>query len=72
MTTQDKIKLYTKTLIGKRIELIYTDDEYTKITSGTQGVINFIDDTGTIFVKWDDGSTLGLIPTVDKFKIIYD
>lgn len=72
MITQDQIKLYTKTLIGKRIELIHTNDQYTKLASGTQGTINYVDSTGTIFAKWDDGSTLGLIPTVDKFKIIYD
>lgn len=72
MTTKKEIKLYTKSLIGKRIELIHTDDEYTKITPGTQGTINHIDDTGTIFASWDDGSKLGLIPTIDKFKIIYD
>lgn len=58
-------------LLGKKVELIFTDDKYTKLTSGAQGIINFIDDAGTIFVSWDDGSTLGLIPGVDRWKVLW-
>lgn len=58
--------------IGKRIRLISTNDEYTKLTSGALGTITFIDDTGTIFADWDEGSRLGLIPDVDRFEIIFD
>ena len=59
-------------LLGKRVELIYTNDEYTKLQPGTKGIINFIDDTGTVFVNWEDGSKLGLIPGVDRWKVIYE
>lgn len=58
-------------LIGKRIELIYTNDEYTKLEPHSFGTIDHIDDFGTIFVKWDSGSSLGLIPGVDKYRVIY-
>lgn len=58
--------------IGKRIRLISTNDEYTKLTSGALGTITFVDDTGTIFADWDEGSKLGLIPDVDRFEIIFD
>ena len=59
-----------KTLIGKRIKLIYCTDEFTALAPGTKGVINFVDDTGTVFVNWDNGSTLGLIPGLDKWKYL--
>ena len=42
-------------LIGKRVQLQYTNDPYTGLRQGDEGVINFIDDTGTISVKWDSG-----------------
>lgn len=61
---------YGKTLIGKRIELILCTDEFTALTPGTQGVINYVDDTGTVFINWDNGSTLGLIPEIDKWKYL--
>jgi hypothetical protein len=58
-------------LLGKRVQLIYTNDEYTNLRSGDLGTINFIDDSGTVFVNWDNGSKLGLIPGIDKWKIVY-
>jgi hypothetical protein len=59
-------------LLGKRVELIYTNDEYTRLIPGDQGIVNFIDDAGTVFVSWDNKSTLGLIPGIDKWKYIND
>jgi len=61
---------YGKTLIGKRIELILCTDEFTALTPGTQGVIQHVDDNGTVFVNWDTGSTLGLIPGIDEWKYL--
>jgi hypothetical protein len=61
---------FGKTLIGKRIELILCTDEFTPLTPGTQGLVNYVDDTGTVFVNWDNGSTLGLIPGIDKWKYV--
>jgi hypothetical protein len=58
-------------LLGKRVQLVYTDDQHTKLIPGDEGIINFIDDTGTLFVNWDNGSSLGLIPGVDRWKVIY-
>ena len=64
-------EVYNK-FIGKRIRLISTNDEYTSLKFGDLGTINFVDDTGTIFVEWDNGSNLGLLPDVDRFEIIFD
>ena len=54
--------------IGDRIRLLYTNDEFTNLESGAQGTIRFIDDLGTIHIKWDNGSRLGLIPGIDKYE----
>lgn len=58
---------YTK---GTRIELGFTNDSYTKLKCGDQGLVSFVDDTGTVFVDWDSGSKLGLIYGEDSFKIV--
>lgn len=58
------------TFAGSRIQLIKTDDQYTNLTPGSFGIIDHIDSTGTIFVKWEDGSSLGLIPGIDDFRIV--
>lgn len=55
---------------GDRIQLLYTNDEYTNLTPGDQGVVNFIDDYGTIHIDWDNGSSLGLLPDSDEWKIL--
>ena len=56
--------------IGDRIRLLHTNDEFTNLESGAQGTIRFIDDLGTIHIKWDNGSRLGLIPGIDQYERI--
>jgi hypothetical protein len=46
------------------------DDPYTTLKPGDRGSIDFFDDTGTAFVTWDNGSSLGLVYGVDHFKAI--
>ena len=47
---------------GTRVELIKMDDPYnTKLVPSCQGTVRFIDDTGTIHVSWDCGSSLGVV-----------
>jgi hypothetical protein len=36
----------------------------------TQGTVDFVDDTGTIHVDWDNGSTLGLVPGEDQYRFV--
>jgi hypothetical protein len=57
-------------LLGKRVKLVSTTDQYTKLVPGDEGIINFIDDYGTIHICWDNGSRLGLIPGEDKWELI--
>ena len=55
---------------GTRIQLDHMDDPYHPVASGTIGTVKFVDDAGTIHVKWDSGSSLGLCPECDSFHVI--
>lgn len=50
---------------GIRVELVYMDDPYTKLTAGDKGTVNHVDDMGTIHISWDCGSSLGAVYGVD-------
>ncbi len=52
-----------------RIKLISMNDIQAP-PSGMFGTVVGIDDIGMVLVKWDNGSTLSLIPEEDKFQII--
>lgn len=58
-------KLYP---VGCRVELVRLDDPYSKLTPGERGTVEAVDDTGTVFVRWDSGFTLGVIYGVDGIK----
>lgn len=60
----------TNSLIGKRVRLVHTSDPYTRLRPGTEGTVTFVDDLGTVSVKWDDGSTLGMIRGEDSFTVL--
>ena len=55
---------------GTRVELISMDDPYTKLRPGDKGFVRSVDDTGTVFVRWDNGSGLGAVYSVDQLRII--
>lgn len=67
---QEHINCQRYDLLGKQIQLVFTDDQYTNLKPGNIGIVNFIDDFGTVHVNWDDGSSLGLIPGIDKWRVI--
>lgn len=54
--------------IGTRVELITMTDPYSTLRPGDQGTVDFVDDTATIFVFWDKGSTLGVVYGEDAIK----
>lgn len=56
---------------GTRIKLIRMADDYS-VENGTLGTVNYVDDSGQIQMKWDNGSSLALIEGVDKFIIYKD
>ena len=53
---------------GTRIELINMKDPYAPVTSGTRGTVKFVDSMGTIFPEWDNGRSLGVVPSEDSFR----
>lgn len=46
---------------GTRVILVKMDDPYTKLQPGDEGTVTGVDDIGTIHVKWDIGSSLGIV-----------
>ena len=46
---------------GSKVKLVRMDDPYTHIPVGTIGVVTCVDDAGTIFAKWSNGTTLGVV-----------
>ncbi|MGH2116030.1 DUF4314 domain-containing protein [Aerococcus urinaeequi] len=46
------------------------DDPYSNLIPGDEGTVSDVDDIGTIHIKWDKGSSLGIVFGVDKCLII--
>ena len=58
-------------LIGKRVRLEACSDPYTGLRKGAMGTVESIDATGTVFVMWDAGHSLGLVQEAgDRFTVI--
>lgn len=56
---------------GDRVELVACQDPYTRLQPGDRGTVEFTDDTGTVFVRWDSGAALGLVAEAgDRFRLI--
>ena len=56
---------------GARVVLVRMNDPYTKLRPGDLGTVDFIDDAGSIFCVWDNGSTLGVVFGEDEIRL-YD
>ena len=56
---------------GTRVVLVRMNDPYTKLRPGDLGTVDFIDDAGSIFCIWDNGSTLGVAFGEDEIRL-YD
>ena len=50
---------------GCRVKLIQMDDIMAP-PAGTCGTVSYVDDTGSIHVNWDTGSTLAIVYGVDS------
>ena len=55
--------------VGTKVELIEMQGEQ-QMPKGLRGVVTHIDDAAQIHVKWQNGSSLAIIPEVDNFRVI--
>jgi hypothetical protein len=61
----------TTVKIGNRVQLIETDDTWTKLDKGSKGtVVEIEEEQDLIWVQWDNGEKLALLVGIDKFKLI--
>jgi hypothetical protein len=70
MTTKQLETLRKQYPAGTKVRLISMTDEPYPVPSGTVGEVTYVDDIGSIHVRWQNGSSLALIPESDKFCVI--
>lgn len=59
--------------VGKRVRFMRSSDGHTKLVWGDEGVVTHIDALGTVHIKWDNGSSLGMITEAgDRFQVVYE
>jgi hypothetical protein len=68
MVNMDIAKM-TEYYVGKRIKFMGSNDPYTRLRNGDMGTVIGVDGLGTLDCKWDNGSTLGLIPGEDHYEL---
>lgn len=64
---------------GDRVELVSTDDPYTRLRTGDRGTVQDCEPVQSaergsqewqVFVQWDNGSNLTMLVPHDRIKII--
>ena len=60
-------KMATEYPPGTRVELLYMEDPQAP-PRGTRGTVLMVDDIGTIHVRWDNGSGLGVAYGHDSIR----
>ena len=55
--------------IGTTLELVEMQGEK-QMPKGLRGVVTHIDDAAQIHVRWQNGSSLAIIPEIDKFMVV--
>lgn len=68
-TKEEIEQIKRKYKAGQKVELIKMYD-LQAVPTKTRGIIDYIDDLGTLHIVWENKSTLGLVVGVDEFKII--
>lgn len=57
---------------GDVVELEHTTEPHTELKPGAQGTVAVVDSAGTIHVTWDDGHTLGMVPSAgDRIRLVH-
>ena len=55
---------------GTEVELIAMPEDPHPVPPGTRGKVLAVDDAGQLVMKWNNGSSLSLIPGVDRFRTV--
>jgi hypothetical protein len=56
---------------GARVRLVHCADPHTRLVPGDLGTVTLIDSLGTVHVRWDNGSQLGLVEMAgDAFVLV--
>lgn len=53
---------------GTKVELVSMNDPYREMPPGLKGVVKTVDDTGTVFVSWENDSSLGVVYGEDHIR----
>ena len=53
---------------GTEVELITMPEDPFPVPPGTRGKVIMVDGAGQLVMKWNNGSSLSLIPGVDSFQ----
>ena len=56
--------------VGTKLQLISMRNETYPVLPGTVGEVTHIDDAGSIHMRWENGSSLALIPEIDSFQTV--
>ena len=65
-------------VLGKRIELIQTDQPYADVKPGDRGTVvdvselSYEDKPSKVWVLWDSGSRLTILEGHDDYRMVYD
>lgn len=53
---------------GAKVELVSMNDPYRNMPPGLKGTVKSVDDTGTVFVSWENGCSLGAVYGEDEIR----
>ena len=68
--TEDNVKeIREKYPAGTVLELDHMDDIQAP-PEGSRMTVTHVDDMGTIHGNWNNGSTIGLVPSCDRFHVV--
>lgn len=70
LTRAERLVLEEMYPVGSRVQLECMDDPYGKLKPGDLGTVRFIDDTGSVHVSWDCGSSLAVLYKEDRCKCL--
>ena len=54
--------------VGCTVEIIEMCDPYRDMPARLRGTVTHVDDTGTVFADWENGSTLGAVFGEDEIR----